>query len=65
MYGLENRPKISVPTPKGQLKQELNWILRSFADSDLSLDDFDVQEHIVMHVVGVIMVQQYTIRKGL
>ncbi len=31
----------------------------------LSLDNFDVQEDIVMHIVGVIMAQQYTIRKGL
>jgi hypothetical protein len=65
MYGLENRPKISVPTPKGQRKQEVNWNLQSFANSDLSLKDFDVQEHVIMHVEGVIMVQQYTISKGL
>ena len=65
LYGIKNRPKISVPTPKGQRKQELKWNLQSFADSELSLDDFDVQEDVVMHVVGVIMAQQYTIRKGL
>ena len=52
--------------PKGQgEKQQLTWDLRSFGASDLKIDYFDVEESILMHVVGVIMAQQYTIQKGL
>jgi hypothetical protein len=65
-YGIENRPKVTIPTPKGRSDQQrLTWDLRSFGASNLTVDDFDVGEGVVIHVVGVIMAQQYTIRKGL
>jgi hypothetical protein len=66
IYGIKNRLKITIPTLKGQRTQtQLTWDLRSFRASDLKVDDFDVEQWVVMHVVGVIMAQQYTIRKGL
>ena len=40
------------------------WDMRSFGMSSLSIDDFDVGEGVVMHVVRVIMAQQYTMQKG-
>jgi hypothetical protein len=56
-----NQARISVQTPKGQQWQELKWNIQSFGKCDLLLDDFDTEEHGAMHVMGVIMAQQYTI----
>jgi hypothetical protein len=56
-------PKISVFTPKGQTKHTLTltWNLQSFNTSKLSLENFDVGGHVIMHAVGIIMVQKYSI----
>jgi hypothetical protein len=61
-------PSISIPTPTAGSENKgnrLTWVMRSFGESGLTLDDFNVEESIVMHVIGVIMAQQYTIQKGL
>lgn len=65
LYGVENRPVFHIPTPKSWASKSISWDLRSVEASRLTLHDFDVKEGVVMNVVRVIMVQQYTIQKGL
>lgn len=36
-HGLENRPRISVPMPKGQSTHKLKWDLQSFRYSTLTI----------------------------
>ncbi len=46
-------------------KYGLAWGMQLFGASSLSLDDFKVEESVVMHEIEVIAAQQYTIQKDL
>ena len=52
---------------KEALCEDLRWLPTTKCDKELQdeLEQTDLDDHAVMYIVGVIMAQQYSLRKGL